>query len=139
MGDRCSVRLQYLKSDEPVVMDVLGVDMFNTEYHADGDAVCDVEEVEVNYGWYNQFEELASKGVQFTGSHGAGGDYGSRVFVGTGGRVIYLDTNSDGDPIARLTLYPGQPPAAVLSDLVNADNFHKALLRVKAVFEKARG
>lgn len=132
MGDRTWAHIYYMEKDEPEFGEVLFGDRDgNDQYWEDaGEVVPGVLGKildEINYGGYDEWEELAHKKVVFYGTHGPGGCYPEFSFASDGsGRLQYLMTE-EGTPIVHIdeSLKPGE------NDIENVREYYEALRKVE--------
>jgi hypothetical protein len=95
---------------------------------------CNFIEIEddcVNYAAIDQLMAAAEAGVIFTGSNGAGGEYGNGAWCGIGGKYYEVICTHDGSPCVTLD-YQGRISAAALG---NAQSYIDAHERVEEIFE----
>ena len=103
MGDTSSLTITFAKRDLPQFNEVLKDKMWNGKWwdevwEEEGRQIsCYVSEA--NYGWVNEIEQLAEKGLTFEAYQGSGDSYGPCVCACFQGDLLVCDSNQDGTPV----------------------------------------
>ena len=96
MSDCCNVSL-VCREQDVVRFEMLGFEREEWDNPATGVGVA-MRGEDMNYGATSALKALATEGIPFTGSHGAGGDYGEMLFASAGGESIWVDHLGDDRP-----------------------------------------
>jgi len=125
MGDRCSVAMTILHSEEKKILLELGRDQ--ADFESDNGFRWKLIEFEdMNYGAYEERLALTRLGCTFFGHHGSGYEYPEAVFVAING--VHIDIEAlDGEPVAKLN--KSGKPSVGASKKVKA--FYKMLAKAK--------
>jgi len=97
MGDRCWISFTFRKEDQKKVEE----EFFFEDIYENGNALTG-QEFEVNYGGCEEQERLAQEGLTFYGHHGAGDNYGECAFACYKGKLVEINADYDGKPVASV-------------------------------------
>lgn len=121
MGDRCCLSMRFRKKDTTKVWRFFHEDpaTFEKGLTDNGDGTVTLEEVEANYGCYQEREAIAAAGVVFDGSHGAGCEYGPALFCAFDGECHNVDSLQQScDPAVRVDLETGEICKSQLAEIL---------------------
>ena len=111
---------------------VFGEPKFWDEDTGDENIVCAIG-YEVNYGLYDDREELARLDLTFDGCHGAGDNYGDIAFACYKGEDVEINADRDGTPVATVLPDGSVPP----NEKENAIKFWDIYKQAKEYIEGA--
>ncbi len=104
MGDRCTVVVVCAKQHEGEVTAIMN-GCVEPEFGANGTEHKDILELEfeeMNYGGYDQLQEIAAKGIPFHGWNGPGCSYGHGVFAAFEGKYAESPSGEDARPVVSV-------------------------------------
>lgn len=136
MAGRCWTQVIFRQEHRETVCKTLGMVSLNCEAkewelgfeeeHEEEEGVIYASESEVNYGLFEERENLAKTGVPFYGYHSAGGNsYWPHAFAAHDGQSYEWPANDEGDPVVTLTP-DGLPLAQVEKALVYLEHRKEA-------------
>ena len=108
MGDRCAMSVTFHERDRELVEGLLGP-WDQEDPHADLPGCTTVWIGEINYGGYDERDELARRGVPFFGHHSAGDEYGPLAFAACDGRMDEINADHSGKPSVVIDESSGMP------------------------------
>lgn len=109
MGDRCYLEITYKKADEPKFKEAFSMRQFPEEVISDEDGVIVAAFEEVNYACSLELSKANTAGLAFTGYHSAGDTYGAQRFAAYGGKIAYVDSNSNSELMVVVDEDTGEP------------------------------
>jgi len=130
MGDKCWIQMIFRKEDQGKFEKILGDCWDNTD---EENGVMTGNAYEVNYGLYEEREELAETGLTFYGHHGAGGDYNDCVFACHNKHHVESNADFDGRPVVAINTKTGEISQIDLSIFYN---YRRVYLDAKEYIER---
>ena len=102
MGDRTWLRVEHFHKDAQAVEDTIGFKPYSyAQEKAPADTppheVVESDYEEVNYGGWDECEQLAAKGVTFLATHGSGVNYSRCEMVGLRGIFVGVEVSHKGN------------------------------------------
>ena len=134
MGDRTTLNVYCLEKDKKAVDRVLRSQ--SVDVYEDGIVCLAVDDADD--GGADDLHKLAGKGLSFYGSHGAGGNYGSKLFACFRGELVFVD-ELDNAPVCRMFLNESGHAEAEPSDRMVAEDYYRTFGKVCEAFNPMEG